>query len=130
LRATEIAQADADAQRVRIQAQAAAEAEALRITKTAQAQAEGIRQINNAIRDGGEAYLRYRQLEMVPQIAPSIAEALSQAKLVTISNGENGAPAQATSHIADVIQTVLAAQLMAREQPLETRVAPNGSTPV
>ena len=128
LRATEIAQAEADAQRIRIQTLAQAEADALRITKTAQAQAEGIRQINDAIREGGEAYLRYRQLEMLPQIAPAIASALGQAKLVTIAGGDNGgAPNQTTSHIADVIQTVLAAQLVGRES-IGAPMGENGST--
>src|SRR5262249_25520752 len=64
---------------------------------------------------GGEAYFRYRQIEMLPQIAPAIADALSEAKLITISGGGDGGAAQATtSNIASVIQTVLAAQLVAK----------------
>src|SRR5947199_296974 len=43
-----------------------------------------------------------------------IAEALASAKLVTISGGQNGAPETTTSNITNVIQTVLAAQLVAR----------------
>jgi flotillin len=51
----------------------------------------------------------------LPQIAPAIADALSSAKLVTISGGgEGGAPQAATANIASVIQTVLAAQLVTR----------------
>ena len=46
--------------------------------------------MNQAIQAGGESYFRYRQIEMLPQIAPAIAEALAQAKLVTISSGEVG----------------------------------------
>jgi flotillin len=116
LDATQIAQARADAERVRIEAQAAAEAEAIRIKTVAAAQAESIQKVNEAIQAGGESYFRYRQIEMLPQIAPAIADALAEAKLVTISSGGNaGGAAQATTdNITSVVQTVLAAQLVAR----------------
>ena len=115
LDATQIAQAKADAERVRIEAAAGAEAEAIRIRRIADAQAEAIQKVNDAIKAGGEAYFRYRQIEMLPQIAPAIADALAEAKLVTISGGgEGGAPQAATANIASVIQTVLAAQLVTK----------------
>jgi len=115
LDATQIAQARADAARVRLEAEASADAEAIRIRRVADATAESIQKVNEAIKAGGEAYFRYRQIEMLPQIAPAIADALSQAKLVTISNGnEVGAPEQTTNNITSVIQTVLAAQLVSR----------------
>src|SRR5438309_1172266 len=115
LDATQIAQAKADAERVQIEALAAAEAEAIRIRRIADAQAEAIQKVNDAIKAGGEAYFRYRQIEMLPQIAPAIAAALSEAKLVTISGGgDGGAPQVATANIASVIQTVLAAQLVTK----------------
>jgi flotillin len=80
----------------------------------AQANAESIQKVNEAIKAGGEAYFRYRQIEMIPEIAPMIAEALSRARLVTISgdSAEGGAAQSATSNITSVIQTVLAAQLV------------------
>jgi flotillin len=111
LDATQIAQARADAERVRIEAEAAADAEAVRIRKVAEAQAESIQRVNEAIKAGGESYFRYRQIEMLPQIAPVIAEALSEAKLVTIASGETTAAESATNSITTVIQAVLAAQL-------------------
>ncbi|HEV8445848.1 MAG TPA: hypothetical protein VGQ44_03480 [Gemmatimonadaceae bacterium] len=115
LDATQIAQAKADAARVRLEAEAAADAEAIRIRKIAEAQAESIQKVNQAIAAGGESYFRYRQIEMLPQIAPVIANALSDAKLITISGGENGgAAASTTNSITGVIQTVLAAQLVSR----------------
>ena len=91
-----------------------ARAEAIRITTVAQANAESIQKVNAAIQSGGESYFRYRQIEMIPQIAPMIAEALSRARLVTISgdSAEGGAAQSATSNITSVIQTVLAAQLV------------------
>jgi flotillin len=114
LEATQIAQARADAEKMRIDAEARAKAEAIRITTVAQANAESIQKVNEAIKAGGESYFRYRQIEMIPQIAPMIAEALSRARLVTISgdSAEGGAAQSATSNITSVIQTVLAAQLV------------------
>ena len=115
LDATQIAQAKADAEKVRLGAGAAADAEAIRITKIAEAQSESIKKVNEAIKAGGESYFRYRQIEMLPQIAPVIADALAQAKLVTISGGEGGGAAgTAANNVASVIQTVLAAQLVSR----------------
>ena len=57
-----IAQATAEAERVKIEAQARAEAEAIRIRIVAEATAESIRQVNAAIREGGESYLRHEQV--------------------------------------------------------------------
>ena len=114
LDATLIAQAKADAERVKIEAQAGAEAEAIRIKTIAAATAQSIEQVNRAIAAGGESYFRYRQIEMLPQIAPVIADALAEAKLVTISSSGEGAANTTTNNITGVIQTVLAAQLVTR----------------
>jgi flotillin len=129
LEATQIAQARADAERVRIEAEAQARAEAIRITTVAQATAESIRKVNEAIQQGGEAYFRYKQIEMLPEIAPSIADALSRARLVTISGGggEGGAPDATAGNIASVIQTVLAAQLVARGGLLDGEAPAEGA---
>jgi flotillin len=115
LDATQSAQARADASRVTITAQAAAEAEAIRIRTVASAQAESIEKVNRAIAAGGESYFRYRQIEMIPLIAPGIAAALAEAKLITVSGGDGGGAANSTTNqIASVIQTVLAAQLVSK----------------
>jgi uncharacterized membrane protein YqiK len=53
----------------------------------ADATAESIRKVNEAIQQGGESYFRYKQIEMLPEIAPFIADALAKARLVTISGG-------------------------------------------
>ena len=114
LEATQIAQARADAERVKIEATAGAEAEAIRIRTVASANAESIQKVNDAIKAGGDAYFRYRQIEMLPTIVPQIASALAEAKLITISgNGEaGGAAGNAANNVASVIQTVIAAQLV------------------
>ncbi|MEO7083692.1 MAG: hypothetical protein ABI442_00770 [Gemmatimonadaceae bacterium] len=128
LDATQIAQARADAAKVRLGAEASADAEAIRIRRIADATAESIEKVNKAIQSGGESYFRYRQIEMLPQIAPAIAEALAQAKLITISNGDTGAPETTTNNITSVIQTVLAAQLVSRGM-LDGNNSNNGVSP-
>jgi flotillin len=114
---------------VRLEAEAAADAEAIRITRIADATAESIQKVNQAIQQGGESYFRYRQIELLPQIAPTIAHALARAKLVTIAAGEGGAAQVATDNITSVIQTVLAAQLVGRTGLLEadTTEAPSAN---
>src|SRR5437868_1793211 len=126
LEATQIAQAKADADKLRIDAEARARAEAIRITTVAQAQAESIQKVNEAIKAGGEAYFRYRQIEMIPDIAPVIADALAKAKLVTISGDNNGGGAadSVTNNITSVIQTVLAAQLVSNSGMLQPQAEP------
>lgn len=114
LEATQIAQARADAERVKIEAEAAADAEAIRITRVATANAESIAKVNAAIQAGGESYFRYRQIELLPQIAPVIASALAEARLINISNDGTSAAEGATNNITSVIQTILAAQLVSK----------------
>jgi flotillin len=114
LDATQIAQAKADAAKVRLEAEASADAEAIKIRKVADATAESIQKVNAAIQAGGEAYFRYRQIEMLPDLGPAIANALAQAKMVTISGGESSAPETTTNNMVQVIQTVLAAQMVGR----------------
>lgn len=125
LDATVIAEARADAARVRLEAEAAADAEAIRIRRIADATAESIGKVNSAIQAGGESYFRYRQIEMLPEIAPAIAQALAEARLVTIASGETGAAETTTNNITSVIQTVLAAQLVSRSGMLDGRDAPS-----
>lgn len=119
LRATQIAQANADAAKMRIAAEAAAEAEAVKIRALGAAQADAIRAVNDAIRDGGDAYLQLKQLEMLPLITPAIASALAQARIININSGSaaegRGAAGGATDQITGVIQTLLATQLMRSE---------------
>jgi flotillin len=132
LRATQIAQANADAERVKVQAEAQAEAESIRIRKVASAQAEAIREVNAAIQEGGEAYLKLRQLEMIPTVAPVIANALAQARMINISSDGKSAAGGTADQITSVIQTVLAAQLVNNSLSLgggnaNALNAPNGS---
>jgi len=121
LKATQIAQANADAARVRIQAEAAADAEAVKVRTMGLAQADAIRAVNEAIQQGGDAYLALKQIEMLPLIAPAIAEALASAKLINISGmgDTRGAAGGATDQITGVIQTLLATQLVSGQLRLD-----------
>ena len=112
LRATQIAQATADAEKMKINATASAEAEAIRIRRIAEAQAEAIDLVNKALIEGGNGYLALRQLEMIPEIAPQIANALAQSKMINIASDGKGAATGAADQITSVIQTVLAANLV------------------
>ena len=128
LDATQIAQAKADAEKVRIDIEAKARAEGLRITTIAEATAESIRRINEAIQAGGEPYFRYRQIEMLPQIVPVIAQGLADAKLITIAGGSGaGAPETTVQNITAVIQTALAAQLVTRGGLLDREPTDGGN---
>ncbi len=131
LKATQIAQANADAARVRVQAEASADAEAVKIRALGAAQADAIRSINEAIKQGGDAYLALRQLEILPQITPAIAQALAQAKLININSGSSaegrGAAGGATDQITGVIQTLLATQLVNGQLRLDNNGNGNGN---
>ncbi len=130
LDATQIAQARADASIVRLQAEASADAEAIRIRRIADATAESIQKVNQAIAAGGESYFRYRQIEMLPQIAPALADALAAAKMVTISSGETGAAETTANNMVSVIQTVLAAQMVARGGILDREKGESNGVPM
>lgn len=123
LRATQIAQATADAEKLKVRVEAESDAEAIKLRTVASAQADAIRMVNKAIAEGGDSYLALRQLEMLPQIAPVIANALAQARLVNISSDGRSAANGATDQITSVIQTVLAAQLV------NTAIHTDGSNP-
>jgi flotillin len=115
LKATQIAQANADGARLRIASEAQAAAEAVKIRALGEAQADAIRAINAAIREGGDSYLALKQLEMLPQITPEIARALAQSKMININSGGGsvgGAAGDMTNQITGVIQTLLATQLV------------------
>lgn len=119
LRATQIAQATADAEKMKINATAAAEAEAIRIRRIAEAQAEAIDLVNKALVEGGNGYLALRQLDLIPEIAPQIANALAQSKMVNISSDGKGAATGTADQITSVIQTVLAANLVNQSMRFE-----------
>jgi flotillin len=109
--------ADAEAERTLKIAQAEAEAEAVKIRAVGLAQADAIRAVNEAIREGGSAYLNLKQLEMTPQITAEIAKALAQAKMVNISGGAGGgnAAGDTASQLTGIVQSLLATRLIGEQ---------------
>jgi flotillin len=109
--------AEAEAERTLKIAQAEAEAEAVKIRAVGLAQADAIRAVNEAIREGGTAYLNLKQLEMTPQITAEIAKALAQAKLVNISGGVGGgnAAGDTASQLTGIVQSLLATRLIGEQ---------------
>jgi hypothetical protein len=68
---------------------------------------------------------------MVVKLAPAIADALVQARMVTISGGDSGAPEATTNNMMQVIQTVLAAQMVAKGGLLDSSSErASGGTPL
>src|SRR2546423_9913118 len=125
LDATQIAQAKADAEKVRIDIEAKARAEGLRLTTIAEATAESIRPVNEAIQAGGEPYFRYRQIEMLPQIVPVIAQGLADAQLITIAGGSGaGAPETAGPGIPPGVRTSLSRPLVTHRGLLDREPTP------
>ena len=109
--------AEAEAERTLKIAEANAEGEAMRIRAVGLAQADAIRAVNEAIKEGGTAYLNLKQLEMTPQITAEIAKALAQAKMVNISGGGSGgnAAGDTASQLTGIVQSLLATRLIGEQ---------------
>ena len=117
--------AEAEAERTLKIAEAEAEAEAVKIRAVGLAQADAIRAVNEAIREGGSAYLNLKQLEMTPQITAEIAKALAQAKMVNISGGAGGgnAAGDTASQLTGIVQTLLATRLIGEQLQSDTKAS-------
>lgn len=118
--------AEAEAERTLKVAQANAEAEAVKIRAVGLAQADAIRAVNEAIKEGGTAYLNLKQLEMTPQITAEISKALAQAKMVNISGGGNGgnAAGDTASQLTGIVQSLLATRLIGEQLQADSKETP------
>lgn len=121
--------AEAEAERTLKIAEAEAEAEAVKIRAVGLAQAEAIRAVNEAIQQGGNAYLSLKQLEMTPQITAEIAKALAQAKMVNISGGGGGGSAagDTASQLTGIVQSLLATRLIGDQLQSDQKQTPSES---
>jgi flotillin len=138
LGANQITQARADAEQNVIQQEAEGRAQAARIRAIAEAEADGIRMKAQALLEAGEAYMDLRRLELAPALTREVAVALSNGQFVnfgTPSGDGNGAAATGSNDVMRVVQTLLAAQVISRNESGEraTRqqadVTPPGSPP-
>ncbi len=115
LAATQITQANADAQQNIIQQEAEGKAQAARIRAVAEAEAEAIRMKAQALTEAGGAYLDLRRLEMAPALTREIATALANGQFVNFgSTGEGGhsAAASGSDDVMRVVQTLMAARVI------------------
>jgi len=115
LAATQITQANADAQQNIIQQEAEGKAQAARIRAVAEAEAEAIRLKAQALAEVGQPYLELRRLEMAPALTREIAVALANGQFVNFgSTGEGGhsAASSGSDDVMRVVQTLMAAKIV------------------
>ncbi len=117
LAANQITQARADAEQNVIAQEADGRAQAARIRAVAEAEAGAIRLKAQALVEAGEAYMDLRRLELAPSLTREVAAALSNGQFVNFgSSGGNGhgAVASGSDDVLRVVQTLLAAQVITR----------------
>ena len=134
LAATQITQAQADADQNVIAQEADGRAQAARIRAVAEAEAAAIRLKAQALVEAGEAYMDLRRLELAPSLTREVAGALSNGQFVNFgSSGGNGhgAVASGSDDVLRVVQTLLAAQVITRNDGLsaDARRTTSPSTP-
>jgi flotillin len=116
LAANQITQARADAEQNVIQQEAEGRAQAKRILAIAEAEAAGIRLKAQALVEAGEAYMDLRRLELAPSLTREVAAALANGQFVNFgtSGGGHSAAATGSDDVMRVVQTLLAAQVITR----------------
>lgn len=114
LAASQITQAQADAEQNVIQQEAEGRAQAARIKAIAEAEASAIRMKAEALVAAGQSYLDLRRLELAPALTKEVALALSNGQFVNFSGGGDGSSAAASGSedVLRVVQTLMAAQVI------------------
>ena len=126
LSANQITQAHADAEQNVIQQEAEGRAQAARIRAIAEAEAEAIRLKALALAEAGEAYMDLRRLELAPALTREVAAALANGQFVNFgTSGGDGhsAAASGSDDVMRVVQTLLAAQVITRNDDAGDRAA-------
>jgi flotillin len=120
LGATQITQAQADADQNVIALEAEGRAQASRIRLVAEAEADAIRKKAQALLDAGQVYLDLRRLELAPELTRAVAGALANSQFVNFgaagTNGGQGAVAAGSDDVLRVVQTLMAAQVITQGQ--------------
>ncbi|MGZ3460910.1 MAG: SPFH domain-containing protein [Archangium sp.] len=118
LGASQITQAQADANQNVIAMEAEGRAQAARIRLVAEAEADAIRMKARALMEAGQAYFELRRLELTPELTREVASALSNCLFVNFgspgTNGGPGAVATGSDDVLRVVQTLLAAQVVSK----------------
>ncbi|EDP6423538.1 flotillin family protein [Campylobacter jejuni] len=113
LKATVIAEREAEAEAIKIQAEAEAdsiriqaEANAEKINKEGQAQAAAQKALADALQKNGQFALQKALIDNLPQIADSFASALANVDNLTVFDGAEGLGRQSTASLAQVISFI------------------------
>jgi flotillin len=135
LAASQITQAQADAEQNVIAQEAEGRAQAARIRAIADAEAAAIRLKAQALVEAGQAYMDLRRLELAPELTKEVAGALANGQFVNFGSsgaGGHSAVASGSDDVLRVVQTLLAAQVITRNDGFENRraVSPSTSPPV
>lgn len=117
LGASQITQAQADADQNVIQQEAEGRAQAARIRAIAEAEADAIRRKAVALMEAGGIYLDLRRLELAPELTRQVAAALSNSQFVNFGTsggpgGDHGAVTTGSDDVLRVVQTLMAAQVI------------------
>ncbi len=115
LAASQITQAQADADQNVIKQEAEGRAQAARIKAVAEAEAEAIRLKSQALIESGGAYLDLRRLEMAPELTKQVSLALANGQFVnfgTSGDGGHSAVSSGSDDVMRVVQTLMAAQVI------------------
>jgi len=117
LGANQLTQARADAEQNVIEQEAEGRAQAARIRAIAEAEAGAIRLKAEALLAAGGPYMDLRRLELAPELTRQVAVALSNGQFVnfgTTGGDGNSAVASGSNDVMRVVQTLLAAQVIGR----------------
>jgi flotillin len=112
LGASQITQAQADAEQNVIALEAEGRAEAARIRLVAEAEAEAIRKKAEALAQAGQIYLELRKLELAPELAQEVAKALRSGQFINFGSGTNSAASSGSDDVMRVVQTLMAARVI------------------
>jgi len=112
LRASQITQAQADADQNVIAQEAEGRAQAAHIRLVAEAESEAIREKARALEEAGQIYLELRKLELAPELAQEVARALEKGQFINFGSGASSAASSASDDVMRVVQTLMAAQVI------------------
>jgi flotillin len=128
LGASQITQANADAEQNVIALEADGRAEAARIRAIAEAEADAIRMKAEALRQAGDLYLDLKRLELAPQLTRQVADALSGGQFInfgTSGDGGHSAVSSGSDDVMRVVQTLMAAQVVGSNGATAPAVRPH-----
>lgn len=130
LEASQITQAQADADQKVIALEAEGRAEAAKIRAIAEAEADAIRLKAKSLEEAGNIYLELRKLELAPELTHEVSAALGHGQFVNFGSGTQSAAAGGSDDVLRVVQTLMAAQVVMGngQNPVPAAAKPVDST--